>query len=113
MNAPERDDQPFPRIALSSLRQKRRGKHHELVGKVIKELKSAADATAIQVPLSRLKGVSAPDFRSAISRAASAEGLKISTYSDAVNFYVWVRSSKTREYERGRFHKAQGRHQKS
>jgi len=100
------DDQPFQRVALSSLQQRRRGKHHELVNKVVAELKSVAHESALRIPLSQLKGVSAPDFRSAISRGAASEGMSISTYSDSEYFYVWVRSAKTREYERKRSPKA-------
>lgn len=96
------DSKPFQQVDLATLRQSRRGKHHETVSKVIKELKSAPDGAALKIPLSQIKGLSATDFRSAISRGAVSEGLKISTYSDSENFYVWLRSAKTKDYERKR-----------
>lgn len=96
------DDEPFQAVALATLRLGRRGKHHELVSKVIKQLKSTPGGSALQIPLSRIKSLSPPDFRSAISRMAVAEGLKISTYSDSENFYVWLRSATTKDYERKR-----------
>lgn len=98
----ENDGKPFQRVALAALRQGRRGKHHHLVLKVMKELNSTPEGAALQIPLSRIKGLSPADFRSAISRGASADGLKISSYSDSENFYVWLRSPKTKGYERKR-----------
>lgn len=92
----------FRRVALSQLKQGRRGKHHDLVEKVLRELKSLGTEEALQVPLSTLKGLSAPNFRSVINRAATSEHLAIATYSNAESIYVWIRSAQTRPYERRR-----------
>lgn len=95
-------EKPFERVSLADLRQGRRGKHHEIVGKVLRELKEARPGEALQIPLSALEGVSIGDFRSAINRRALSEDLTISTYSDAQHVYVWIRSRKTGQYERQR-----------
>ena len=96
----EPSGQPFERVPVATLRQGRRGKHHEIVKKVLTELKATPDGTALQIPLADLQGISAPDFRSALARGAASEKLTISTYSDAEFFYVWLRSAGTKQYER-------------
>lgn len=75
------------------------------MGKVIEELKSAPDGSALRIPLAELKGVSAPEFRSAVARGAASKSMNISTYSDSEYFYVWVRSAKTKGHERKRSRK--------
>jgi hypothetical protein len=92
--------QKFQRIALDDLRQGRRGKHHELITDVLADLRSLASGEAIKIPLAKLKGVSVANLRAAVSRAAGSHGLKIATYSDAENFYVWNRTKKSEQHER-------------
>ena len=73
-------------MPLSSLVRRRRGKHHELMKQVVNELTELAGDSALKVPLGNY---SAKDLRSAVSRAASTQKIKISSTSDAENLYVW------------------------
>jgi hypothetical protein len=93
-------DKKFERVALAELRQGRRGKHDELMSRILDELSTLAESEAIKVPLADIKGVSVANLRAALARATSSRGLKIATYSDNQNFYVWQRTKKTARYER-------------
>jgi hypothetical protein len=93
-------DKKFERVALSELRQGRRGKHNELMVRILEELATLPEGEAIKVPLDEIKGVSVANLRAALARATSARGLKIATYSDVENFYFWARTKKTARYER-------------
>jgi hypothetical protein len=74
------------KVPLSSLRQRRHGKHHELMQQVLKELADLSGDTALKVPLGDF---SAKDLRSAVFRAAASQHLKISSISDDNHLYVW------------------------
>jgi hypothetical protein len=55
----------------------------------MEDLKKSASGYAVQVPLSRIEGVTVLNLRSAIVRAAEKEKLKVSTSSNNEYFYVW------------------------
>jgi hypothetical protein len=93
-------DKKFERVALNELTQRRRGKHDELMVRIVSDLLTLPDGEAIKVPLAEVKGVSVANLRAAVARATSSRGLKIATYSDAENFYLWARTKKTERYER-------------
>jgi len=76
------------RVPLSSLRRQRRGRHHELMQQVLKELAELPTESALKVPLGNH---SAKDLRSAVARAAASQQIKISSTSDGDNLYVWKR----------------------
>jgi hypothetical protein len=78
------------RVQLSSLKPRRRGKHHNLMEQILKELIALSGDTAVKVPLG---DHSAKDLRSAVVRAAASRNLQISSASDEVNLYVWKRPS--------------------
>jgi hypothetical protein len=77
------------RVPLSSLTRRRRGKHYELIEQVLKELAELPGESALKVPLG---DHSAKDLRSAVSRAASSQRIKIASTSDSDNLYVWKRT---------------------
>jgi hypothetical protein len=78
------------RVVDSSLLDRgRRGKHHDLIHGVIKELKAAEDGSALEIPLDDVGGIGLANLRSAVHRGASAIGLEIETLADKKNFYVW------------------------
>ena len=81
-------EQGLDRSAPSSLTRKLRGKHHDLKKQVLKELVELSTESAPKVPLANY---SAKDLRSAVSRAASSQKIKISSTSDGENLYVWRR----------------------
>jgi hypothetical protein len=93
-------DKRFERVPLDELRQGRRGKHNELMERILDELATLPESEAIKVPLAETKGVSVANLRAALARATSSRGLKIATYSDTENFYLWARTKKTVRYER-------------
>ena len=76
------------KVPLSSLRSRRRGKHHELIRQVLKELIELSSDSALKVPLGDF---SAKDIRSAVFRAAASQNIEISSTSDDINLYVWRR----------------------
>lgn len=77
-------------VRLASLGNHRRGKHHDLIGGIIRELKGLDGNRALEIPLSNVAGVELANLRSAVHRAATAENLAIETQSDETNFYVWI-----------------------
>jgi hypothetical protein len=78
------------KVPLSSLQPRRRGKHHELMEQVLRELIALSSDTALKVPLG---DTSAKDMRSAVSRAAASQNLRISSTSDDDHLYVWKKRS--------------------
>jgi hypothetical protein len=92
----EKEEKRYPnygRVLISALKKSRKGKHHELLGKIMEDLKKSAPGYAVRIPLSSVKGVSVLNLRSAIVRAANRDGTKVSTSSDEQNFYVWEAES--------------------
>ena len=80
-------------VKIVSLGNHRRGKHHDLIGGIIHQLKSLDGGRALEIPLTDVGGVELANLRSAMHRAASAENLSIETQSDEKNFYVWIRET--------------------
>lgn len=106
MNTPRRSsgnaDQPkFRRLLLSELRQGRRGKHHDLVGRIAGEIEALADGEALSIPLDGM-GISLANLRSAVTRAMTSRGVKIGTFSDGERIFVWRKTAGTARYERKR-----------
>lgn len=77
-------------VKVVNLRNRRRGKHHDLIGGIMRELKGLRGGMALVVPLTEVGGVELANLRSAVHRAASADRITIETQSDEKNFYVWV-----------------------
>jgi hypothetical protein len=75
-------------VPLAGLARRRRGKHYDLMKRVLKELADLPSKSALKVPLG---SYSAKDLRSAVSRAASLQEIEISSTSDRENLYVWKR----------------------
>lgn len=80
-------------VRIASLGNSRRGKHHDLIGGIIRELKALDGGRALEIPLADVGGVELANLRSAMHRAATAENLAIETQSDEKNFYVWIRET--------------------
>lgn len=79
----------YRRLAVSDLDKGRRGKHHDLVQGIIKELKMAPSGSALEIPLAEVGGIGLANLRSAVHRASMVETLPIETLADEMNFYVW------------------------
>jgi hypothetical protein len=76
-------------VEISSLSQSRRGKHHDLVQGIIRELNMLKTGSALEIPLANVGGIGLANLRSAVHRAATSEGLAIETLANHENFYVW------------------------
>jgi hypothetical protein len=83
----------FGRALISGLKKSRKGKHHELLGRIMEDLKKSAPGYAVRIPLSSVKGLSVLNLRSAIVRVTNKDGIRVSTSSDDQNFYVWKANS--------------------
>lgn len=79
----------YERVLISGLKKSRKGKHHELLGRIMEDLKRSAPSYAVRIPLSSIEGLSVLNLRSAIVRATNKAGISVSTSSDDENFYVW------------------------
>jgi hypothetical protein len=87
-------DSGFPnygRTLISKLKKSRKGKHHDLILKIMEDLRGSQSSFAVTIPLASLGGISVLNLRSAIVRAAAKEKVNVATSSDDENFYVWVR----------------------
>jgi len=85
----------YSRVEISSLRQGRRGKHHDLVQGILLELNLLKSGSALEIPLASVGGIGLANLRSAVHRAAASEGLQIETVVNDENFYVWKAMPKT------------------
>jgi hypothetical protein len=79
----------FERVLVADIRKGRRGKHHDLLSRVLNDLADLPEGAAIKIPLSDIDGVSLANLRSAVHRGTSTHGIAIETLSDDENFYVW------------------------
>jgi hypothetical protein len=77
-------------VKIASLGNRRRGKHHHLIGGIMQELKALRTGSALVIPLADVGGVELANLRSAVHRDAASQNLRIETQSDNKNFYVWI-----------------------
>lgn len=87
----------YRQVQVSSLDKSRKGKHHELVGGILKELQTLKTGAALVIPLDDVGGVGLANLRSAVHRASVSAGMKIQTLADETNFYVWASGKKRNE----------------
>ena len=83
----------FDQVLIADIRKGRRGKHHDLLSRVLRDLESLPAGAAIKIPLDGIDGVSLANLRSAVHRGTSTRGISIETLSDDASFYVWKTSS--------------------
>jgi len=93
MKPVEKHDVNYATVRIADLRVGRRGKHHELLAGILKNLDGLPAGSALVVPLDSIGKVSLANLRSAVSRSAKTRGLSLMTYSDEKNFYVWNKAS--------------------
>jgi hypothetical protein len=88
-NVPETNGHPnFGRAPIAGLKKSRKGKHHDLLRRIMEDLRKSAPGFAVQIPLAATN-IPLLNLRSAIIRVAAKEQIKIATSSDDENFYVW------------------------
>jgi hypothetical protein len=79
----------YNRVEISSLSQARRGKHHELMQGILRELNLLERGSALEIPLASVGGIGLANLRSAVHRMAASQGLAIETQANEENLYVW------------------------
>jgi hypothetical protein len=80
----------YRQVNLASLSRGRRGKHHDLVERILRELQAVPVGSALEIPLADAK-IGLANVRSAVHRGAVSRGLEIETLADEKNFYVFKR----------------------
>ncbi|MGH9503249.1 MAG: hypothetical protein ACRD20_10405 [Terriglobales bacterium] len=83
----------YRRVEVASIKKGRRGKHHELVEGIVRELRQLASGAAMKIPFAEVGGIGLANLRSAVHRAAASGGLLIETLADENNLYVWKRET--------------------
>jgi hypothetical protein len=78
----------YRQVEVDALKKGRRGKHHNLVVGIFRELETLSSGSAMEVPLDDV-GIGVANLRSAVHRASISLGLEIGTLADEKNFYVW------------------------
>jgi hypothetical protein len=78
----------FKTMVQSDVPQGRDGKHKRIVTRILKDLDSLKEGSAIKVPLAEL-AESKEKVRSALNRATRKAGRNVVTASDATFLYVW------------------------
>ena len=89
-NNNNKDEKLFRSVSVVGLGNRRRGKHRDLTGGIVRQLKTLREGQALEIPLAEIGGVELANLRSAVHRAAELEKLVIQTQSDEKNFYVWL-----------------------
>lgn len=79
----------FGRTLIAGLKKSRKGKHFDLLLKIMEDLRKSQSGFAVKIPLARIGSVSVLNLRSAIVRAASKENIRVATSSDNEYFFVW------------------------
>ena len=83
----------YRRVEVAGIKKGRRGKHHELVEGILRELKTLPAGSAMKIPFDYVGGFGLANVRSAVHRAATSEALPIETLADETNLYVWKTDS--------------------
>jgi hypothetical protein len=79
----------YRQVRVDTLSKGRRGKHHDLVVGVVRELETLPFGEAMQISLADAGGIGLANLRAAVHRAAASRELQIGTRADDQNFYVW------------------------
>jgi hypothetical protein len=78
----------FKTVTQGEVPQGRKGKHYQIVGKILSDLDQMKPDVAIKVPLSEL-AESKERVRSALNRATRKDDRKVATASDDDFLYIW------------------------
>ena len=82
---------PLPRfqsILQADVPKGREGKHKKIITALLGDLAQLKPGTALRVPLAELPD-SKENIRSALSRAATQQGLQLATSSNEEFLYIW------------------------
>ena len=79
----------YRRVEIATIKRVRRGKHHELVQGILREMKLLSTESALEIPLAEVGGIGLANLRSAVHRVCITQGWTIETLADEKNLYVW------------------------
>jgi hypothetical protein len=82
----------YEQVPTHSVKGHRKGKHHDLIQRVLEDLTSLPAGSAIKIPLKSTDGVSLENLRSAVHRATKK--MDVGTSSDGENLYIWKGAAK-------------------
>lgn len=78
----------FNTMTQADVPQGRKGKHHEIIAVILRDLDRLDNGAALKIPLSEL-AQSKEKVRSALNRATRKSGRSVATASDRSFLYVW------------------------
>jgi hypothetical protein len=82
----------YRRVRVDQLNRGRKGKHHQLIQRILEQLTGLEGGAALEIPLADVGGVELANLRSAVHRASLSAGLLIETLSDQDHFYLWKKA---------------------
>jgi hypothetical protein len=83
----------YRRVQIAGLTRNRRGKHHDLISGICRELELLPHGAALAVPLTDAGGLGIAKLRSAIHRGTASRDISIETLADKENLYVWRKNA--------------------
>lgn len=87
--SPSKQPLHFSTVYLHSVPRGRRGKHNEIVAKILEDLNALQDGTALRIPLESFGDQKLANVRAAVSRATKQREMPIASASDSRYFYLW------------------------
>jgi len=85
---PTKNPMNYKTMSQIDVPQGRKGKHHEVVAKILSDLDQMKPGNAIRVPLASL-AESKEKVRSALNRATRKRAATVATASDDEFLYIW------------------------
>jgi hypothetical protein len=85
---PNKPSLNFKTMAQANVPQGRKGKHNEVVSKILSDLDQLPEGAALKIPLTELTE-SKEKVRSALNRATHKGSRNVATASDSEFLYVW------------------------
>ncbi len=83
----------YDSISQDDLPFGRKGKHHKIIARILRELEGLDRDRALRIPLDELPDTKA-NIRSALNRAAKLKGISMATSSDDNYLFIWVPETK-------------------
>ena len=84
----QRQSAPFKTIDRAGIPNGRKGKHHDIIGRILQDLESLPEGRALKIPLADLSDSKA-NIRSALNRATHKHRKNVATAADDEFLYVW------------------------
>ncbi|HYH01302.1 MAG TPA: hypothetical protein VD837_19405 [Terriglobales bacterium] len=81
----------FPTLPQSQVPHSRRGRHHDIVNRILDDIGNLGEGDALKVPLDGI-GDTKEKVRSALNRASRKRKIILATATDDDYLYVWARS---------------------